>query len=348
MRSLVTLFILFVTLTGCTSGPSGPAGSPSQPEAARPAVRLGYFPNLTHAPALVAIEQGLFERALGDAATLDARVFNAGPSAVEALMSGSLDVTYIGPNPTINAHVRSKGDAVRVIAGASSGGAALVVAAGIEKAEDLRGKVVASPQLGGTQDVALRIWLKNAGLNVALQGGDVRVLPQENAQTLETFRTGKIAGAWVPEPWVSRLVREGGARVLVDERTLWPEGRFVTTHLVARRAWLEANPALADRLLDAHLDALASMERDPAAARAAVVARIGKLTGQSVAPALIEAAWPSLTFTADPLSATLLAAAANARSVGLLPPSDVSFDALYALDRLNERLAARGARPISR
>jgi len=345
MRRFLTLFILLSTFAGCTSSSTGPAASAPPTEVARPTVRLGYFPNLTHAPALVAIEQGLFERALGDAATLDTRVFNAGPSTVEALMSGSLDVTYIGPNPTINAHVRSKGDAVRVIAGASSGGAALVVAPGIEKADDLRGKVVASPQLGGTQDVALRIWLKKAGLNVALQGGDVQVLPQENAQSLETFRTGKIAGAWVPEPWVSRLVREGGGRVLVDERTLWPEGRFVTTHLVARRVWLEANPTLADKLLDAHLDALASMERDAAGARAAVIARIGKLTGQAVAPALIDAAWPSLTFTADPLAATLRTAAEHAESVGLVPKAEVTFDSLYALERLNQRLVTRGLMP---
>jgi NitT/TauT family transport system substrate-binding protein len=328
-------------LAACAS-PAPDAGRPTTSAVAeRPKVRLGFFPNLTHAPALVGVELGLFERALDSKATLETRVFNAGPSTVEAILSGALDVAYIGPNPTLNAYLRSRGEAVRVIAGASSGGAALVVAPGIERSSDLVGKVLASPQLGGTQDVALRVWLTQQGHEVALQGGDVQILPQENAQTFETFRTGKIAGAWLPEPWVSRLVREAGAKVLVDERTLWPGGRFVTTHLIVRTAWLEANPDLVDRLLDAHLDALQVIEREPAKAREAVSARIGKFTGQPIPLPLLEAAWPNLEFTVDPLQESLRVSAEHAVAVDLLKPFAVSLDGLYALAPLRARLAAR-------
>lgn len=336
------LLLLLCLLAACAS-PAPDAGPATTSAAAeRPKVRLGFFPNLTHAPALVGVELGLFERALDSKATLETSVFNAGPSTVEAILSGALDVAYIGPNPTLNAYLRSRGEAVRVIAGASSGGAALVVAPGIEKSGDLVGKVLASPQLGGTQDVALRIWLTQQGHKVALQGGDVQILPQENAQTLETFRTGKVAGAWLPEPWVSRLVRDAGAKILVDERTLWPGGRFVTTHLIVRTAWLEANPDLVDRILDAHLDALQVIEREPAKARDAVSTRIGKITGQPIPLPLLEAAWPNLEFTVDPIQASLQVSAEHAVAVDLLKPFTLSLDGLYALAPLRARLAARG------
>jgi NitT/TauT family transport system substrate-binding protein len=302
---------------------------------------------VTHAPALLGIEQGLFARSLGDGVTLEPKVFNAGPAAVEALFSGALDVAYLGPTPAINAFVKSKGAAVRVIAGACSGGASMVVRPEIADAAALRGKTVASPQLGGTQDVALRTWLSKQGFAVALQGGDVSVLPQENAQILEAFRLGTIAGAWVPEPWASRLVTEGGGRVLVDERTLWPGGRFVTAHLLARRDWLDAQPEQARRLLEAHLDALEFITRQPDAARAAVNARLATLTGKPLPEALLAAAWSGLEFTADPLATTLVEAANHAVAAGLLAAFDTPLRDLYALDPLNAALAGRGRPPVS-
>src|SRR6185503_16835037 len=195
-------------------------------------VRLGYFPNVTHAPALVGVEGGLFQKALGKN-TLDIKTYNAGPEEVTALLAGALDIGYIGPNPSVNAYVQSNGEAVRVVGGSTSGGAYLVVKPDINKASDLKGKRVASPQLGNTQDVALRAWLKKQGLKTDTQGGgDVSIKPQDNSQTLDTFKQGVIAGAWVPEPWATRLVKEGGGKVLVDERSLWPGGQFVTTHLI--------------------------------------------------------------------------------------------------------------------
>lgn len=344
---LCALVVLTASLFACSEAPKpaagGPGSAPPPPPVATQTLRLGFFPNITHAPALVAVEKGLFENALGPNVKVEFKTFNAGPAAVEALLSGALDVTYIGPNPAINAYARSRGEAVRVLAGACSGGAALIVRPEINSAADLKGKSVASPQLGGTQDVALRTWLKAQGFAVALQGGDVAVLPQENAQTLEAFRTGTLAGAWVPEPWASRLVKEGGGKVLVDEKTLWPNGRFLTTHIIARTDWLKdaANAGLAEKLLGAHLDALNLIAKSPAEAQAAANARIEKITGKAIGAELLASAWQGLEFTADPLASTLAVSAQNAQAVELLKPIEQPLSGLYALDSLNAVLKAR-------
>jgi NitT/TauT family transport system substrate-binding protein len=319
---------------GC--GESEPA-----PGAAAAVVRLGYFANVTHAPAIIALEQGFFTEALGGGVALETRTFNAGPEAVEALFSEALDVTYIGPNPAINAFAQSEGQAIRIVAGATSGGAALVVQPAITKPADLAGKKLATPQLGNTQDVALRAWLAHQGLSADLEGGgEVSVLPQANAQTLETFRAGEIQGAWVPEPWASRLVLEGGGSVLVDERSLWPEGRFVTTHVIVRTEFLERHPEQVAALLRAHLRAVEFANAEPAEARRIVNAGIAKLTGKALPEAVIERAWANLTFTVDPISASLRKSAEDATRVGLLEP--VKLDGIYDLAQLNAILAGAG------
>ena len=189
-------------------------------------LRLGYFANTTHAPAIVGIEHGDFAKALGDNVTLEPSIFNAGPAAVEAIFGGALDASFIGPNPSINAYAQSNGSAVRVVSGTASGGAYLVVKPDVTSAADLKGKTLATPQLGNTQDVALRTWLKSKGYETdTAGGGDVKILPQDNSQTIDTFKAGQIDGAWVPEPYATRLVTEGGGKILVDEKDLWPNGQ---------------------------------------------------------------------------------------------------------------------------
>jgi sulfonate transport system substrate-binding protein len=324
-----------------------PGCGESQPEAAAPGlVRLGYFANVTHAPAIVGIEQGWFAEALGAGVKLEPRTFNAGPEAVEALFSDALDITYVGPNPAINAFAKSEGKAIRIVAGATSGGAALVVQPSITKPADLVGKKLATPQLGNTQDVALRAWLKGQGLSANLEGGgDVAVVPQANAQTLETFRAGEIQGAWVPEPWATRLVLEGGGTVLVDERSLWPDGQFVTTHVVVRTQFLEQHPELVAAVLRAHVRAVDFVNAEPAKARELVNAGIAKVTGKGLPAAVIEGAWGKLHFTVDPIAASLRKSAEDATAVGLLDP--VKLDGIYELGALNEILAAAGKPPIA-
>lgn len=334
---LAVLIMLALVAGACGDDDSA---SPAAAEKGPVTLRLGYFPNLTHATAIAGDQKGILARALGQD-RLKVSTFKAGPAAVEALFSGGLDAAYIGPNPAINAFTKSKGEAIRIVSGATSGGAAFVVKPSVADAGDLKGKKVASPQLGGTQDVALRQWLSSKGLETNAQGGgDVSIAPQENAQTLETFRTGQIEGAWVPEPWATRLVQEGGGKVLVDERDLWPEGRFVTTHLVVRTAFLREHPDTVRRLVQGQVDANRFVNDSPAEAQQAVNQGMAKVTGKALPDAVVQAAWKNLSFTNDPISESLKTAAEHAKDVGLLPA--VTLDGIYDLTLLNQVLGGAG------
>lgn len=313
-------------------------------------LRLGYFPNLTHAPAVLGVEEGLFAEELNQiGVTLAPTVFNAGPDVVTAIFGDSIDIAYIGPNPTINAYVESEGEAVRVIAGAASGGASLVVREGIEQVSDLVGKKLATPQLGNTQDVALRYWLSEQGLSADVNGGgDVSIMPQSNADGLTSFSSGSIDGAWVPEPWVSEYLK-AGARVFLNEADIWPEGKFVTTNIIVRTAFLEANPEAVTAFLRGHLASVAAIEADPAAAQKSVREGISGITGATIDEATFATAWGNVTFTWDPLAATLKRSAEHAISVGLLEQAGVDriggvdgFTNLYDLTLLNNLLAEAG------
>ena len=330
--------VAVLSLAGCGGGEAGASS------AGTVTLRLGYFPNLTHATAIVGVEDGHFARALGSN-TLKTQTFNAGPEATQALLSGALDATYIGPGPATNAYAKSGGDAVRVISGATSGGAALVVKPGITSVSDLKGKKIATAQLGNTQDIALRHWLKDEGLETTPEGGgDVQILPQENSQTADTFATGAIDGAWVPEPYLSRLVNDGG-KVLLDERDLWPGGKFVTTNLIVRTEFLEEHPDVVRQLIEGQVAANEAVNDDPAHAQKVVGAAIGELTGKPLDPALVAQAWKSLTFTDDPLPSTLIAGAAHATAVGLLEKVE-DLPGIYDLTLLNEVLEANGLPPV--
>lgn len=310
-------------------------------------LRLGFFPNVTHAPALVGVANGDFTEALGAGVELETFTFNAGTEATEALFAGAIDITFIGPNPAINAFAQSDGTAIRIISGSTSGGAYLVVDPAITTPEQLRGATLATPSLGNTQDVALRAWLGEHGLEAAPDGGgDVSILPQSNATTLEAFVTGAIDGAWVPEPWATRLVREGSGTVLVDERDLWPAtgGEYVTTHVIVRTEYLEAHPDVVAAFLEGLLVSIESIEADPAGARAAVAAQIEAITGQATDDVVLAESFDHLTFTADPIAASLQGSADDAVAVGLLDPVDLT--GIHDLTVLNELLAERGEQPV--
>ena len=309
-------------------------------------VRLGYFPNITHATALVGVSKGIYAQKLGKD-KLETQTFNAGPAAVEALFAKAIDATYIGPNPAINAWAKSNRTAVKIIAGATSGGAALVVKPEITKAADLKGKTIATPQLGNTQDVAFKYWLKQHGLNVDAQTGtgDLKIQPQDNGITLQSFQDNQIAGAWVPEPWVTRLVQEGGGKVLVDEKSLWPGGNFVTTLLVVRTEFLKDHPDAVRRLLEGHVAATDYVNEHTAEAQTAANTEIERITGKKLAPGVITNAWKSLRFTNNPIAASLRTGAKHAESIGLLEP--VSLTGIFDLKLLNEVLSAAGKEQIT-
>jgi len=327
-------------LAGCGGGGSG-AGTPEDPIT----LRLGYFPNITHAPALVGVEKGIFAERLGAGVKLKTSTFNAGPAAIEAIFSGALDAAYVGPNPTINAYSKSKGTAIKVVSGAASGGVALVVKPTINAPEDLRGKKIATPQLGNTQDVAVRYWLKQKGLTTSKEGGgDVRIVPQDNAQTVDTFASGAIDGAWVPEPFVTRLVAAGG-KVLVDERDLWPGGRFVITNLLVSTTFLRAHPDVVRKLVAGQVAADAFIHAKPEEAQQAVSVHIGKITGKALDLTLIQESWKTIEFLNDPVTSSLKVGLDHAVDVGLTEPVDLK--GLYDLTYLNEALKAQGLPEIN-
>jgi NitT/TauT family transport system substrate-binding protein len=357
VRIPVALLSGALLLTGCagsgdqesSEAPSGQVEAPAEIST----LRLGYFPNLTHAPALIGVQQGHFKSALKDlGVTVTPTVFNAGPDVVTALFSDSLDCSYIGPNPAVNAFVQSGGEAVRVVAGAASAGASLVVRPEINSVTDMVGKSFASPQLGNTQDVAFRFWLKEQGYETTAEGGgEVSIKPQSNAEGLAAYGSGAIDGAWVPEPWVSEYLAQG-AKVLVDESTLWPNGDFVTTHIICRTAFLEQQPEVVAALLKGHLASLDAIESDPAAAKESFGLAISALTGNSPKPEILDRAWDQVRFTYDPLPATLVKSAEDAIAVGLLDQAGVDAagglpGSLYDLVALDGVLAELGKQAVT-
>jgi NitT/TauT family transport system substrate-binding protein len=330
------LAVSLLALTGCTQTEANDQVK----------LHLGYFPNLTHAPAIYGVDKGIFAEALGEDVELDTKTFNAGPDVVTALFSGDLDISYVGPNPAINGFQRSDGEALRVIAGSTSGGAALVTKPTITSPDQIKGKKIATPQLGNTQDVALRAWLAERGLETNQQGGgDVSILNQENSQTLDTFRAGQIDGAWVPEPWATRLVMEGGGRILVDEASLWPKGRYTTTLIVVRTEFLRDHPDVVENFLRAHIQTLDRLADDPEAAQKAVNDGIEKLTDKPLSQEVLTQAWDRLHFTYDPLVSTVEQSAAAAKNVGLLDSDDI--EGIGDLRLLNKILRAGKKKEVS-
>jgi NitT/TauT family transport system substrate-binding protein len=343
LRRVGAAGLVIALLVGACAGAAAPA---TQTPGGQPVtLRLGYFPNVTHAAALVADRGGIFAEQLGEGVELRIHNFNAGGEAIEALFGDALDATYIGPNPAINGFMRSGGEALRVVSGATSGGAFFVVRQGIDSAADLRGARVAHPQpMGNTQDVALRAWLADQGLSADMQGGgDVSIRPLPNAQALEAFVSGEIDGAWVPEPWATRMLEQGG-HILVDERDLWPEGRYVTTQLIVRTAFLEQHPDVVRDLIRANMLATDFVNERPEEAQALVSQGIEAITGTSVSPDTLRSAWPNLLFTVDPIASSLQKSAEDAAALGFLPDFDpaVSLHGIYDLALLNEVLREAG------
>jgi NitT/TauT family transport system substrate-binding protein len=309
-------------------------------------VRIGHFPNITHMQPIVGQSLGTFDKRMG--VPIDWKTFNAGPSEMEALLAGQLDIAFVGPNPAVNAFLRSKGKVLRIIAGSASGGAALVVPkdAHITSAQDFKGKRIASPELGNTQDVALRHWLKSNGLT---PGRDVKVIPIKNPDILMLFQQKKLDGAWVPEPWVSRLLLDGGGRILLDERQLWPGGKFPTTVIVVRTAFYEKNRELVKRFLEAHLEVTEWMQKHPADAQKRLNEQLTRIVTKPMPPALLADAFGRVTVTFDPLAGPLLKSAERAGALGYLPRNtDLSegIKGLIDVSLLNEILRKKSLPPV--
>jgi sulfonate transport system substrate-binding protein len=328
---------------GSTTTSSGNSGGGSTGNGVE--VKLGYFPNVTHASGIVGIKKGYFASALkGDGATLKTLDFNSGSDTITALLNGDLNATYIGPSPAISAYATSHN--VSIVSGAASGGASLVVSKSITSAKDLAGKTLASPGQANTQDVALKYWLKQQGYEETPDGqGDVTIIPQDNSLTVEQFRQGKVDGAWVPEPYASTLVADGGHR-LVNEASLWPGGKFVTTELLVNNDFLSAHPDLVDDLLKGQIQANDYIKSNSDAAKQLTGDFIAHLTGGTIAPKVLDAAWSQLTFTNDPVATSFLTVAKHAADTQLIPTVS-GLENIYDLDPLNKLLAAKGESQVS-
>ncbi len=302
-------------------------------------LRLGFLTNITHAPALIGIEKGIFAKDLGANVKLEFKPFSTGTEEGTALLAGQLDAAYVGPNPAIKAWQTSHGKLIKVISGAASGGAALVVKKDITSPAQLKGQKLATPSLGNTQDVALRYWLKQHGLTTTTTGGgDALVKPTKpNSAAVLEFKSGQIAGGSEPAPYDIQMVSDGGT-VLLSEPG-------VTTVLVVTQSFLSAHPAIVDDLLKAQVQANDFIKSSPAAAQADANAELASYAGKPLKASLVAASFKEITFTNDPDAASLKTAADQAVSLGLLKPVDLS--GIYDLGPLNKALAAAGQSQIS-
>ena len=327
---------------GCSSSSSSDAADPAATAsggAAPVTVTLGFLTNITHAPALVGLKEGFFAKALGSAGTLKATAFSTGTEETTALLAGQLDAAYVGPNPAINAWQKSDGSAIKIISGAATGGASIVVKKGITSAGQLKGKTLATPSLGNTQDVALRAWLKRSGLaTTATGGGDAFIKPTTpNSAAVLEFKSGQIAGGSEPAPYDVEMVGDGGT-VLFSEPG-------VTTLLVVAQSFLSAHPAIVADLIKAQVEADDFIKNNPAAAQADANAELASYTGKPLKASIIAAAFKEITFTDDPDASSLTSDASQAVSLGLLKP--VNLSGIFDLDPLNKALAAAGEPQVS-
>jgi NitT/TauT family transport system substrate-binding protein len=337
-RPFVALAVLALAAAGCSSTAARARGSAD-------VLRLGVFPNLTHAPAYVALGEGIFGRVL-PGVKIEVTYYNSGSDAQTAIATGSLDATYIGPGPSISAYLQTRD--VAIVSGVASGGASFVIrkGSGISTPEDLHGKKIAVPGYSNTQDVALRTWLREHGLDAKDAGGDVGVVAIDNPELLQNFRSGAVDGAWEPEPWPSYLEAEGVAEPFVDEADLWPDGRFVVANLLVNTTYMNAHPDVIRGLVRVNVEAIQAIHDDPDRAKKIVQAGLIQAGAPSLDQEVVDTAWSRLEFTWDPIASSLDKDAHDSYSLGYLEQSPASILKIYRLDDLNRVLSGLGERPV--
>lgn len=293
-------------------------------------VRLGYFPNISHAQALIGVAKGDFQKSLGENVKLETKTFNAGPSEIEALFAGEIDLGYIGPSPAINGYVKSNGEALKIISGSASGGASLILQPDLARlyneigSKALIGKKIVSPQQGNTQDVSLRHFLQENDLKER-----VDVISMDNKDQLLVFNQKQIDGSWIPEPWATRLVIDGNGVRVIDERTRWPEGLFCVTNVIVRKEFLDRYPEVVKKFLSAHNDITEWINNNPDEAKGIVNNEIEKITGSKLSSAVLDDSWKMFDFTTDPLKNTVFTFSDWAFSEGFLGEKKPDLSGLY-------------------
>jgi NitT/TauT family transport system substrate-binding protein len=336
--AVAALAVLALAAAGCSRAQEAPA-APAADQGPAPQLRLGYFPNITHAGALIGVQNGLFAQNLGQT-KLATQTFNAGPAETAALLGNSIDIGFIGSGPAINAYKQNP-DGIRVIAGATSGGAQLVVRPGITSPQQLLGKKIATPQLANTQDIALKKWLKGNNLPIGTGPGAVEVVNIDNARALDAYKTGQLDGGWLPEPYASQFVLQAGATQLIDERTLWPNGQFPTTVVIARTDYVQAHPATVAAFLKGLVAAEQLGTTDPNAAKAAANAGLGAAGSKPLPQNVLDRAWSAVSLNPDPLAPLFPQLAQDAVTAGTAP-SATNVKGLFDIGPLNQALTAAG------
>ncbi|WP_433506512.1 ABC transporter substrate-binding protein [Pseudonocardia halophobica] len=347
LRRRATVLLAALAVVGLAAGCSrAQESTPAAPTSTSPAteLRLGYFPNITHAPALIGVAQNYFAQELGSGTKLTTQTFNAGPDEVNALLGGSLDAGFIGSSPAINAFAKSNGEAVRLIAGSTSAGAQLVTSPDITTPDQLKGKIIATPQAGNTQDVALKKWLKEHNLEIGEGPDKVTVQNIDNPRTLDLFKQGQVAGGWLPEPWSSRLV-DAGATVLVDEKSLWPDGKFPTTVLIVRTQFLQEHPQTVEALLRGELKAIDFATSNADEAKKITNDSIRQITNSSLSQPVLDRAFSELSFDSDPLASTFPQLSEDSVTAGATP-TETNLQGFVDVTALNTVRQAAGQTPV--
>jgi len=337
------------TASTCTSSTSATAPSTSSSSNSIGVVNIGYFANINHAPAIIGISSGAFQKALGPSTTIVPFLFPSGGPEMTALLAGKLDMAYVGPSPAVNAFIQSNEGGLVILAGVSSGGAVFVVQnkSGITSAKDLGGKTFAAPGLGNTQDVALRYYLMENGFKTTDKGGNVTIDDTTNANIVTLFAEGKIAGAWVPEPYGEVLIQQYGGKLFLDERTLWTGGDFSTTELVVRTPFLQQHSDVVTDIVSADVAETLFINRCPSLAETDLNSSIAALTGgQGYTPSILSSSLGRLSFTYNPLEDSVAVQAEHAYALGDLTQNPSNLTALYDLTILNKVLAADGLAPV--
>jgi NitT/TauT family transport system substrate-binding protein len=309
-------------------------------------VRIGHFPNITHAQALVGREEGTFEKALGDEVSIDWKVFNAGPSAIEALFAGELDISYIGPGPAINGYTKSKGD-IQIIAGATDAGAIFVSRKDLKITDlkELSGKKIAIPQYGNTQDLSLRNIMKENGLKDATKGGTVEIRQAENADIKTLLGNGQIDAALVPEPWGSRLIKEVGANIILDYKDVWKEGQYSSALIVVRTEFLKEHSEVVENFIKAHVEVTDYINNNLDKSKEIVNKQINTLTKKPLAKDVLDSSFNRLTVTYDPEKESVIDFVKLSQGAGYLK-SNPDTKNLFNLEILNKVLREQGKKEI--
>jgi NitT/TauT family transport system substrate-binding protein len=332
-----------VVFTGCESQEAAKTRALSTGQIK---VRIGHFPNITHSQALTGFADDTFQKALGSNATIERKLFNAGPSEIEALLAGEIDMGYIGPVPAVNGFVKSRGG-LQIIAGATNAGAVLVARqdAGINRVNDLDGKKVAVPQFGNTQDISLRKILSDAGLKSVSHGGTVTVLQVENPDILTSFVTKNLDAALVPEPWGSRLVAQAGGKILLDWDQVWRKGNYTTAVVIARTAFLKEHPNLVENFLKAHVEITGRIVNDSENNKTIINGQLKKLTQKDLPQGILDSSFARMTPTFDPESGSINEFVILAVKNGYLKKTP-NVKGLVNLELLNKVLREKGLAEI--